>query len=101
EEFLDALPADPPPVSVDEHSLAGLIELLLKDPVRVDRLTRDPGTQSELLPRFLAIALASCSIYSLALVLVLNHVATTALPDFLQARWHSGLGPAVSLWSAY
>src|SRR5262249_49092710 len=45
EDIPDARPADDPLVEADEHSLFGMVELLLKDPLRLDRLGRDEGPQ--------------------------------------------------------
>lgn len=106
EEDIDTvLPADvpdaEPELPVNEHSTLGLIELLLKAPLRVDRLTRDETRQADLTPRFLTIALASFSVFSLALVLLLDHADRPALPEVLQARWSPSAGAAVSLWAAY
>lgn len=92
----DVLPAD-----VDEHSLLGMIELLLKHPARLDQLARTEERQPELLPRFLAIVLASFSVFALALVLLLDQADPAALPPFLRAHWTGRAGPAVSLWAAY
>jgi hypothetical protein len=101
EEVLDAVPVEPPPIEADEHSVLGLTELLLKQPARVDRLTREEGRPPELIPRFLAIAVASFGLFSLALVILLNAVNRSALPGFLRERWSHAAAPAVSLWLAY
>jgi hypothetical protein len=90
-----------PPIEVDERSVLGLTELLLKQPGRVDRLTREDSRQPELIPRFLAIAIASFGLFSLALVLLLNSVERGALPEFLRDRWAHTPGMAASLWLAY
>jgi hypothetical protein len=94
-------PADGPAVHVDEHSLLGLTELLLKQPLRVDALARDESRQAELIPRFLAIVFLSFSVYALGVVLLLNHAEPRALPEVLRERWSNQLGPAFSLWAAY
>jgi hypothetical protein len=97
----DVVAVEEPPIEADEHTVLGLTELLLKQPGRVDRLTRDEGRQPELIPRFLAISVASFGLFSLALVILLNSVDRAALPEFLRGRWSHAAGPAVSLWLAY
>lgn len=86
EDIVNVEPADEPDIEADEHSTLGLIELLLKSPLRVDRLARDEARQAELIPRFLAIVLLGFSVFSLALVLLLNQADARALPEFLRAR---------------
>ncbi len=100
-EIVDAVPVEEPPIEADERTVLGLTELLLKQPARVDLLTRDEGRQSELIPRFLAISVGSFGLFSLALVVLLNSVGHAALPAFLRGRWSHTAGPAVSLWLAY
>jgi hypothetical protein len=101
-DVVDAVPVDdPPPIEADERTVLGLTELLLKQPERVDRLTLDDRRQPELIPRFLAISVASFGLFSLALVLLLNWVERSALPEFLRERWSHSAGSAVSLWLAY
>jgi hypothetical protein len=93
---------DMPNVAVNEHSILGLSELLLKRPGRLDELTRDMEQQRELIPRFLAISLASFGLFALVLSFLLWEVPRTALPAFLTARWSDApLGSAVSLTLAY
>jgi hypothetical protein len=83
-------------------STLGLAELLLKDPLRVDRMTRDEGRLAEYIPRFLGLALASFSIYSGAMVAVLHFVPAAALPDIVSDHWHGGgIRPSLALWAAY
>jgi hypothetical protein len=95
-------PADEEPlVEANEHSLLGLSELLLKSPARIDRLTRDDHRQAELIPRFLIVALASFTLFSLAFILLLDSVEPTGLPPLLAAHWSRSVQPAVSLWLAY
>jgi hypothetical protein len=101
EDIADALPAGELPPGVQEGSLLGMIELLLKHPARVDQLARDEVRQAEVLPRFLAIVLASFSVFALALVLLLEHADRAALPELLREHWSGGFGPAFSLWAAY
>jgi hypothetical protein len=89
--------------AADPRSLIGLTELLLKNPAHVDVLNRDAERQRELIPRFLAISLIGFSIFSLALVLVLQSAPAAALPAFLQPeRWGAQpTGSALCLWLAY
>jgi hypothetical protein len=49
-----------------------LVELILKNPARLDRLIRDPAHQVELLPRFLSIALTGFTFFGVAMALVLG-----------------------------
>ena len=62
---------------VSDHAAVGdshlaLVELILKDPARLDRLIREPARQVELLPRFLAISLIGFTFFGLAMALVLS-----------------------------
>ena len=57
--------------AVGDSPLA-LVELILKDPARLDRLIREPARQVELLPRFLAISLIGFTFFGLAMALVLS-----------------------------
>jgi len=59
---------------IGEGPLA-LIELILKDPVRLDRLIRQPQLQAQLLPRFLAISLIGFTFFGVAMTLVLSAAA--------------------------
>ncbi|MBV9122082.1 MAG: hypothetical protein JO112_01820, partial [Planctomycetes bacterium] len=94
--------ADRPEVLADEHSVLGLTELLLKNPRRLDVLGRDTNRQAELIPRFLAIALAGFSIFALVLVLILQSAPEATLPEFLRQAWSGHRAwSAVSLWLAY
>ncbi len=91
-----------PEVAADEHSVLGLTELLLKDPDRLDRLARDDGRQPLLVPCFLAVGLASFSLFALALALTLSAAPADALPGFLAGPWAADrTGSAVALWLAY
>jgi hypothetical protein len=75
-----ALPAEDPLVEADEHSLFGMVELLLKDPRRLDRLGRDEARQPEMIPRYLAVALSSFTIFGIVMVLLLNAAPAAAYP---------------------
>jgi hypothetical protein len=92
-------PAEPPeasPVVADETTALGLAELLLKDPVRVDRLGQDETRQSLFIPRFLAIALTSYLLFTIAMVVILNAAPEAAYPHRLlpipRARVADGTG---------
>lgn len=67
---IDSLP------TAGESSQFGLIELLLKDQRRLDRLARSPQLQREFIPLLLAIGLIGYAIFGLALAIVftLAHV---------------------------
>lgn len=47
----------------------GLIELILKDRPRLDRVIRDPSLAAELLPRLLAVALGGFTLFGVALAI--------------------------------
>src|SRR4051794_40371732 len=95
-----AVPDDEPPG--DDRSVLGLTELLLKDPDRLDRLARDEARQPRLIPSFLAVGLASFSLFALALVLTVNAAPVAALPGFLAGPWAAHpTAAAVALWLAY
>ena len=86
----------------DERSVLDLTELLLKDPGRLDRLARDEVRQPLLIPSFLAVGLASFSLFALALVLTLGAAPAAALPGFLAGPWAaSRTASSVALWLVY
>jgi hypothetical protein len=86
----------------NERSVLGLTELLLKNSARLDRLARDDSRQPLLIPSFLAVGLASFSLFALALVLTLNAAPPAALPEPLAGAWTAHrTGSAVALWLAY
>ncbi len=86
----------------DDRSVLGLVELLLKNPSRVDLLARDGSRQLLLLPSLLAIGLVSFSLFALALVLTLGAAPADALPEILAERWAAyRTGCALALWLAY
>jgi hypothetical protein len=91
-----------PEAAADERSVLGLTELLLKDPGRLDRLARDGCRQPLLIPCFLAVGLASFSLFALALALTLSAAPAAALPGLLAGPWAAHrTGSAVALWLAY
>jgi len=87
EALLNVLPADEPveePVmTVNEDSALGLVELLLKNPGRVERLNRDQSRLPLLVPRFLIIALASYALFAVAMIGIFELVPAAALPSLL------------------
>ncbi len=87
EALLNVLPADEPveePVmTVNEDSALGLVELLLKNPGRVERLNRDQSRLPLLVPRFLIIALASYALFAAAMIGIFGLVPAAALPSLL------------------
>ena len=91
------------PAAARGETTLKLVELLLKDPGRLQQLNRDPRRQGELVPRFLLIAVAGYLVYSCTMVLLLN-VAPAADPGPVPlplppARW--GDGSALALPLAY
>jgi hypothetical protein len=90
-------------VEANEDSALGLVELLLKDGERVDRLNRDEARQPVLVPRFLLIALASYLLFCLAMLVILNTAPSAAYPhsqlSVPPARWSDG--SALGLVGAY
>src|SRR5947209_9477272 len=95
-----AAPAEPPQdaapqVDADGWSVLELVDLLLRDPARLDRLNRDPARQRVLLPRFLLLAQAGYLVYSAVMLLLLNLAPPEAAPAQLglavpRAAWHDG-----------
>jgi hypothetical protein len=96
---------DPEPeaeIAGSERTVLGLTELLLKNPLLLDRLARDENRQPLLIPSFLAVGLASFSLFAVALVLTLSAAPLVSLPEPLAARWSADRnGSAVALWLAY
>jgi hypothetical protein len=73
-----------PVIEVREDSVLGLVELLLKEPDRVDRLNRDGSADPlPLMTRFLCIAQASYLLFGVAMIIILNAAPADALPH----RW--------------
>lgn len=68
-------------------TLPGLIDLVLKDQPRLDRIARDAARQRELIPWYLAIGLLGYTIFGVALALVFSAAdawpALTPMRDFL------------------
>src|SRR5436305_1210657 len=77
EPLMTALPVDAEHDADHEEardpSTLGLVELLLKNPTRLDAtMNRDERRPVLLIPRFLAIALASYLLFSIAMIVILN-----------------------------
>ena len=76
------------PVAVPDVGLLGLLELILKDRSRLDRLLRAPSLQTALLPRLLGISLAGFVLFGCAMALVLTVAghwpALTAIEQWLR-----------------
>jgi hypothetical protein len=72
----------------DDTSSVGLVEMLLKEPQRVDALLREPERQREAVPRLLTLGLAGIAIYGVAVTAVLN-----ALLE-MRGYWPAGLPAA-------
>jgi hypothetical protein len=53
-------------------SVPGLVELMLKNRWKLHEVMRETGRSAELIPRFLAIALAGFTVYGIAATIVLN-----------------------------
>jgi hypothetical protein len=85
-EFLADLPPEEPAVAVNDDSVLGIVELLLKDPDRVERLNRDAARVPVLVPRFLAISLASYTLFAAAMTLIFWLVPALALPSIIAAN---------------
>jgi len=79
-----------------------IVELLLKEPARIDELNRDPARQAELFPRLLFISLTSYLVFSFMMVLIINLAPAAAYPDAAvlslpAARWNDGSGLSLPL----
>jgi hypothetical protein len=99
----DVLPVDDEPEVNSKTGLLGLVEILLKQPARAARLNGDPVLQTHLIPRFLAIALTSYALFSVAILLLLNSAPPDAYPGRVlkipSADWHDG--SALGLGAGY
>jgi hypothetical protein len=58
------------PGEADKTAIADILELILKRRARLERLIREPSLQSQLLPKFLAIAVIGFVLFGVALALV-------------------------------
>ena len=89
-ELVRAMRADCPAVSTDDGAaepiaadvlepaiapgLGDLVELILKDRPRLERIIRDPALAAEAIPSFLAIALAGFTLFGIATAIILRSV---------------------------
>jgi hypothetical protein len=89
-----------PPVSVNERSLLGLAELLLKAPAQLDASVRDPARQAELIPRLLVLALSCLAVFAVVLALLFLAADVSAIPLGVE-RWNGSVGSAGALALAY
>lgn len=82
-------PAEEP--SPQELSALGLVELVLKQPDRLDALNRMERRQAETIPRFVGIALAGYTVFGVAMLIILNAAPAAAYPHRVlpvpAARW--------------
>jgi hypothetical protein len=97
-----ALPADEPVREVGELSTLGLVELLLKNPARLDAINRDEHRSAVLIPRFLCVALACYLLFAVSMILILSTASVAAYPRHLfpvkAPGWSTGsaLGLAIA-----
>ncbi len=57
---------------VSSPNLLDLVELILKDRPRLERVIRDPALAAELIPRFLAVSLIGFTLFGVAMALVIH-----------------------------
>jgi hypothetical protein len=95
--------AEPVLAAIPDPSTLLLVEWILKDPDRVDALNREEHRQAELMPRFLGIALAGYTLFSIALILLLNTADSAAYPRRFLPVLPASLsdGSALGLWLGY
>ena len=93
----------PLPARDSDLTVLGIVELLLKDPAWLDTLNREEPRQGELMPRFLAIALTSFTLFGVAMALILQFVPAGAYPHSLAPVPAARLsdGSALALVLAY
>lgn len=58
--------------SVGNFGMLDLVEMILKQPVRLERVIRDPYLQSTLIPKFLAISIVGFTFFGVAMSLLLS-----------------------------
>jgi hypothetical protein len=84
-----------------ESTLFGLVELVLKNRPRLERMIRDRTLQPQLVPRFLAIALVAFTLYGVAMATVLSSAGVwpslTAISAKLDSAGRNGLNAAAGL----
>src|SRR6476660_6774112 len=91
-DVVEAPMADSHPVS-DKPSVLRLTEWLLKDRGHVEDLLRHDSQQIDLIPRFLAIALASFTVFAWAMVFLLFASPPASIPSVLAANWSLAARP--------
>jgi hypothetical protein len=77
-------------VATPEISTAGVVEMLLKDHARLNRLLRDEARQRELLPRMLAVAVAGFAVYGIVVTAIFNALRSQTgfwFPHLPAAYW--------------
>jgi hypothetical protein len=76
--------------SVAAPRVLDLVEMILKDRPRLERVIRDPSLAGELVPRFLAISLLGFTLFGVALALVMHSIgvqpALASIADILEGR---------------
>jgi hypothetical protein len=99
-ELADIESPQEPPLPVNERSLLGLAELLLKAPARLDASVRDPAHQAELIPRLLVLALLCLAIFAVVLTSLFLAADARAIP-FVVEPWNGSTASACALALAY
>jgi hypothetical protein len=80
----------PETVMLNSNAAAGVIEMLLKNPGRLNRLVRDPARQRELVPSLLAVALFGLAMHGIVLTAIVNALAAKSgfwLTHMPASRW--------------
>ncbi len=91
---------------LEQLTFPALIDLLLKDQPRLDRIARHPQRQRELIPRFLAIGVIGYTIFGIGLAIVFNasglwpqlHPVSAWLSGSAEALIHFAPASAVRTW---
>jgi hypothetical protein len=70
------VPADVPDLlqAVAPPKLLELVELILKDRPRLERVIRDPSLAAQLIPRFLAVSLIGFTLFGVAMALIVHAI---------------------------
>ena len=88
-----AVAASPP---AEDNGAKDLVELLLKDRRRLDRLLREEAHAPDLIPRLLAVALMGFTVFGIAATVIVN--LGGELPSWApKARWSDGSGASLTL----
>ncbi|MBI3863237.1 MAG: hypothetical protein HY290_15205 [Planctomycetia bacterium] len=76
-----------------------LVELILKDRPRLERIIHDPSQSADLIPRFLAVALVGFTLFGVTLAIVISavgvHVKLNSVADVLNADVLNGTAPSL------